>query len=166
MSGNIRLLICNVCNTIEELEDFDGPPELDTLLDNLASRHAFPSGERHVGNLVSVPLDYWGKKEVRREIIRQIREGSGGISELDSRFYETRDTFKDDALTCWKRHNRTTNCGDYRHPSKRLIPDTENDWRNAGISRPKSNPALDRYLCDFCPYHRVVVEIEKKKRGI
>jgi hypothetical protein len=161
----IRLLLCNVCNSIEELEDFSGPPEYDTLLINLLYPHKFPSGDEHKGHLLRIEKKSWDNKTARREIIKQIREGSGGLKEQDSKFYETRDTFRDDALTCWKQHNRTTNCGDYKSESKRLVPDTRDDWKQAGIYRPKKTP-WDRYLCNFCPFESVVKQIEMKKRGM
>lgn len=162
----IRLLLCLECSTIEELPDYEGDPREDHLLEVLISKHEYPSGLRHLGDLIKLDKAVWDNKNSKREVIKQIRKGSGGIDEFDAKFYETKNTFMEDALHCWKvKHNRTINCGDYRSEPKRLVPDTKDDWKQAGVTRPKKT-AFDRYLCDFCPYHRVVVETEKHKRGL
>jgi hypothetical protein len=162
----VRILICMVCNTIESFPDYSGPPQYDYLLENLLSRHEFDSGTRHVGHLGNVLKNIWDKKDTRDKIVKQIREGTGGLDELDKGFYDVKDTFREDALHCWTvKHNRTTDCGDYKSESKRLLPDTKDDWKQLGIKRP-AKTSFDRYLCNFCPYESVVMEIEKHKRGL
>lgn len=162
MAEQIRLLLCLECKSIEELPDYEGDPREDHLLEVLISNHEYPSGLRHLGDLIKLDKVVWDNKNSRREVIKQIRKGSGGIDEFDAKFYETKDTFRDDALTCWKRHNRTTNCEEYHADHKRLVPDTKDDWKQAGIRRPNKTP-FDRYLCDFCPMASVVYEINKKR---
>jgi len=55
----IRLLVCLVCETIEELPDYDGPVQYDYLLEISVEKHKFPSGEEHKGRLFKVPVKTW-----------------------------------------------------------------------------------------------------------
>ncbi|MFD9947195.1 hypothetical protein ACFWYW_23915 [Nonomuraea sp. NPDC059023] len=156
----IRLLLCGTCTTIEELPDHHGPVESDDLLAYLASRHRFPSGTPHAGGqLFDVEEKHWRNTETRKQIVDQINARSG--EGLGRSFYELKDTFKEDAFTCWKKHNRTTNCGDFKSEAKRLTPDTAAERKAAGLGKARSN----RFLCEFCPHFSVVMQRMRAARG-
>lgn len=150
---DLRILWCLVCDTLEELPLFDGDPDDDVLLAVLVGRHQFPSGEPHKGHLFRVPQLQWENVEVRKRIIEQFKSGgSKGIDEFDEKFYATKDTFKEDAMTCYAHHLRPTGaCPDYRSEKKMLVPDTKAERKDAGLPDPKKAPGPKRYLCDFCP---------------
>lgn len=150
---DMRVLWCLVCDTLEELPLFDGDPDNDVLLEILVQRHQFPSGEPHKGHLLRVPQLQWENIEIRKRIIEQMKAGgSKGLAEFDERFYESRDTFKEDAMACYSAHLRPKGaCPDWRSEKKMLLPDTKAERKDAGLPDPKKAPGPKRYLCDFCP---------------
>lgn len=151
----VRLLGCQQCRTIEEIPDYDGPPEYDHLLNNLVKRHE-TNGAKHIGALFKVPAKQWKDTNVQRDVSKQIAEKlSGGETGLGSAYYDLKNTFQADAMSCWtKEHNRNPACSDYRSDRKRLTPDTAADRKAAGLPEYRSNK--DAYLCDFCPVQMLV----------
>lgn len=157
-----RLLLCLECQTLEQLEDFQGDPRDDVILETLVSRHVFPSGEPHKGQLMDVAAKHWDSRATRAAIQRQIRESSGHTG-LDSEFYAAKDTFTEDALKCFAAHNRNPVCPDYKSDAKIILPDTAGERRELGLSvkdRPK------RWLCEFCPVHSLVKQAQYQKAGL
>ena len=161
----IRLLFCLVCQTIEELPPYEGDPELDILLKIACEAHVFPSGEPHKGKLFVIPIRAWAHKESRREVIRQIKGGgSKGLDELDDKFYESRSTFMEDAMSCYKAHNKPKDgCEEWHDEGKMLIPATERERMKEGMGRYKDSPGKKTYLCDFCP---VAIGVAQRKRKL
>lgn len=161
---DVRLLHCLVCDTIEELPPYEGPPELDYLLQIAVEPHKFESGLEHVGKLYSIPLKAWANQEAKREVIRQIKGGGSlGLAEIDESYYDTRSTFMEDAMKCYQAHNKPKDgCGDWQRADKRLVPQTHKARKEAGMERPEDAPGPKTYLCDFCPV-RVAVEHRKQK---
>lgn len=152
--GQIRLLACQQCCTIEELPDFEGPAEHDHLLNNLVERHQ-TNGVKHIGGLFKIPADKWADSNVQRDVGKQIADKmSGGETGLGSSFYDLKNTFQADAMQCWKQHQRNPACSDYRSDSKRLTPGTKAERKAAGLPEYRSNK--DVYLCDFCPVQSLV----------
>jgi hypothetical protein len=103
----IRLLRCFVCETWEELPDYEGRSDQDYLLQIAVEKHVFPSGDPHVGKLFKVPVKVWANPEERRAVLDQLgRGGSKGLDDLDpdKKFYETKMTFASDAMECWIKH--------------------------------------------------------------
>lgn len=147
--AKIRLLHCHECGTIEELPDFDGPPEYDSVLEYVAGRHE-TNGYRHVGKLYDVEERVWELKNLRNALIEQIRGRlSSGLAAFDSSFYDTRDTLRADALSCYSAHLRPKEgCSDWRTQRKMLLPPTRQDRKEVGLSM---EGAPKRWLCDFCP---------------
>lgn len=145
----IRLLVCRTCKSIEELPDWEGSPESDTLLNISVQKHQQPT--EHIGILLKFPLRYWVVPKVKEEIIKQIRGGSTGLDVISNNFYQTKMTFHDDAMTCWGAHLRPKGqCPDYKSDKKLLKPDTAAERKAAGLERPgEAGPKV--YLCDFCP---------------
>ncbi len=154
----VRLLICHVCGTIDEIPWYEGNPKDDRLLEYRLANHKFPSGEPHTGDLAVVNQADWKVKHVRNQILQKLGEGRQAAG-LGDDFYSLKDNFQADAMTCWKAHNHTTNCTDYHRESKRLVPDTRGDRKELGLS-PKARPNI--WLCDFCP---VQGHIDSKKFG-
>lgn len=121
----------------------------------------------HLGCRVSlgdIDEKTWDNAAARPAIIRQAVEytfGAGKAGGLGGEFYDVRSTFSEDAMTCWKRHNRTKNCGDYQSDRMRLYPDTGADRKEAGLD-PKMRPATT--LCQFCPYHGIVVQRQRSEK--
>lgn len=170
--AKIRLLACQQCKTIEELPDFDGPPEYDVLLSHLLEKHKTPGGTPHIGQLFDVDKDKWenGDKntpasKVREDVARQISVRlSGGETGLGSPFYALHDTYKEDAMTCWKRHQRIPGCNDYKSEKMRLTPGTNAERKELGLDKYRSD--RDVYLCQFCPVHSLVEQAQRAKAGL
>lgn len=150
---HIRLLVCKNCKTIEPLPDYTGDPEHDHLLNYLVQPHR-TNGEEHIGQLATVQADQWNNPVIQREIRKKLVAEFGGETGLGSEFYNTRDTFREDAMSCWKQHQRNPDCNDYKSDQKRLTPGTAEARREAGMSAYRSQH--DRYLCEFCPVHSLV----------
>jgi hypothetical protein len=166
----IRLLRCFVCETWEELPDYEGPSDRDYLLEITLEKHKFPSGDPHVGKLFKVPVKTWSNAEERKAVLEQLGKGaSRGLDEIDpdKSFYETKMQFAQDAMSCWERHNRTTTtCDDYESPAKRLLPDTAKERAEVGMPLPEHLDGPKIYTCHFCPYHGQVVQRKRKIMGM
>lgn len=166
----IRLLVCLVCNSIEELPDYDGPSNHDYLLEISLEKHKFPSGDPHVGKLFKLPVKSWANPEQKQAIMDQLNQGgSRGLDDLDPEksFYETKMTFAQDAMECWQRHNKPkANCDDYQSNSKRLLPDTAKERGELGLPKPEHLDGPKIYTCNFCPYHGEVVQRKRKFLGM
>jgi hypothetical protein len=160
---HVRILVCHVCQSVEELPDWDGPVEHDQILDYKTEPHTFPSGTPHKGILVRVPTKSWESQEFKDSFIDQIEQmvGPGYGDGVPGLQYDLKSNFKQDAMKCWKEHKRTTDCGDYQSKNKALYADTKAERREAGMdislsARPK------HFLCDYCPVQSI---IDQKKRA-
>jgi hypothetical protein len=168
----IRLLVCLVCETIEELPDYEGPVQYDYLLEISVEKHKFPSGEEHKGRLFKVPVKSWANSKDKKEILDQLKAGgSRGLDELDpeKKFYETKMTFAQEAMSCWEKHNRvtlSTGCEDYESPSKRLLPDTAKERGELGLPKPEHLQGPKVFSCHFCPYHGQVIQRRRQIAGL
>lgn len=152
MSDKIRLLLCLECKSLEPLPDYKGDPHNDWDLKYVIEKHAYPSGEKHKGNLIDVPKQFWDDPNHRASIQKQIQEGLVGGG-LPSEFYDIKDTLNEDALACFQRHNRNPGCPDFRSNEKRLSAGTDKQRKDLGLAPLRSN----RFLCDHCPVMSVVV---------
>ena len=163
-----RLLYCLVCQTLEELPPYEGDPELDVLLTIACETHVFPSGEPHKGKLYVLPIRVWAKTESKKEVIRQIKGGgSKGLAEVDDTFYDSRSTFMEDAMSCYRQHNKPKDgCADWHASDKMLIPATEKERKKEGLESYKDSPGKKTYLCDFCPVAIGVAERKRKLLGM
>lgn len=164
----MRLLVCGHCKTIEELPDYNGPVEYDTLLENLVSRHVYPNGEPHapatLGNVTDAEYAKPGAKEqIAREIAAKF---AGGETGLGTEFYDTRDTFREDAMACFNKHLRNPGCPDYKSDSKRLTSDSQREIKKEFKVDVAANPINRRFLCEFCPVHSLVEQAARRKAGL
>lgn len=150
---HIRILVCKDCKTIEPLPDYEGDPEHDLLLYYLVKPHC-TNGLEHIGMLARVERKDWDDPRIQREIATRLVAKFGGETGLGSDFYNTRDTFRDDAMSCFKQHHRNPDCNDYHSDAKRLTPGTAAARKEAGLGPYRTSH--DRYLCDFCPVSSMV----------
>jgi hypothetical protein len=168
----IRLLLCLVCNTLEELPDYEGRSDQDYLLEISLEKHKFPSGEEHKGKLFKLPVKTWADGAQREEILKQLSTGARGLDVLngensDKNFYETKMQFAEDAMACWIKHNQPKNdCDDYQKPSKRLLPDTAKERGELGLPKPEHVDGPKIFTCNFCPYHGEVVQRKRRILGM
>lgn len=160
-----RLLYCLVCQSLDELPPYDGEPELDHLLAVACEQHVFDSGDPHKGKLFVLPLRAWAHADSRKEIIRQIKGGgSAGLAEIDDTFYDSRSMFLEDAMSCYKKHNKPKDgCPDWHDNNLMLIPKTEKDRIKEGLGKYKDSPGQKTYLCDFCP---VAIGVAQRKQQL
>lgn len=158
----LRLLHCHICGTLDEVPWYEGSPERDDLLEIVMSKHE-NNGVRHVGKLYDVEERVWQLPNLKNQIIEQIKGGSQGLAAFDPKFYDTRDTFKDDAMACYNAHLRPKGmCPEYRDKRKILRPDTKQERKDAGLRSPTTGLAPITYLCQFCP---VDSWVKAKQRG-
>lgn len=161
--AKIRLLHCKDCRTIDVIPDFDGPPEYDTLLEIALSKHE-TGGYRHIGKLYDVEERVWKLENMRRALIEQIKGGgSSGLATFDSSFYDVRDQFAEDAMSCYQAHLSPKGaCPDWKSDRKMLLPDTKAERKEVGLDAPRKGTAPVQYLCQHCP---VNAYMERKSRG-
>jgi hypothetical protein len=166
----IRLLRCMVCETWEELPDYDGPTEMDYLLEIAIERHVFPSGEPHKGKLFKVPVKSWMTPEQRKAVLDQLGAGgSRGLDELDPEksFYDTKSQFMDDAMNCYKAHLQPKlGCTDYGAADKRLLPNSAKERKELNLPKPEHAEGPKIYLCNFCPVHSIVTTNKRMAAGM
>lgn len=165
MSDKLRLLICHDCESIQELPWYDGDPRQDDTLNYRVAEHRFPNGDEHRGVLATVPVDHWEKASHRQEIVEKITTASGRpgtAAGLGATYYDVKSNFQQDAITCWKKHSRTSDCAEWRGDHKRLYPDTKADRKELGLN-PKERP--NTWLCDFCPVTSIYAQKRNAARG-
>jgi hypothetical protein len=163
----IRVLYCWNCKTIEELPDFEGNPDDDNLLAIIIEPHV-TTGVPHKGTLFKIGVKIWSVESQRKAIIDQMRDQiSGGLSNLDPDYYTTRATFHEDALKCYAKHLRPENsCTDWKSESKRLVPNTAAERKDAGLVSPTASAGTRVYLCDFCPVKSKVMTKQRAAAGM
>ena len=162
MTAHIRLLLCHVCKTMDEIPDYEGNPDNDDTLSTIVHRHAMKHPDRmNSGQLLKVNQKDWDSPSTRAAIEKAISE-SAGHTGFDTSYYETKAVFQEEAMTCWKKHNRTTNCGDYKSKGKLLQPGTNAERKSEGLARYQSNT----YLCQMCPMESLVISAARKKAGM
>jgi hypothetical protein len=158
--------VCRECQTVEELPLYDGPKELesqDPVLDNLVHRHVQKHGNMNPEGaaLLVAPEDpcncqvcrgratFW--EAHRTEVLKNLGERWTGFH---PEFYATKDTYREDALKCYKAHRRPkgTDCIDWRADHRRLTPE---GWKGREV-----------YLCDFCPVASTVMTEIRHRKGM
>ena len=159
----VRLLFCHTCQSVDEIPDFDGPAQYDHLLEFRTRQHAFADGRPHRGIL--------GRAENKRSAIsaaidqmaNMVVPGSG--TGLGQQMYDLRDNYRAEAMQCWKAHNRTSDCDEYRSDPKRLWIDTRAERKAEGLTTNRDERP-NVWLCDHCPVHSVVQQRQRKAAGL
>lgn len=150
----MRLLQCLDCLTVDELPDYDGPPDYDSLLQYVIDeKHKKLGGvEDHRGILLRVEDEDW--KKHKDEILKEMWAKTTGF---EPEFYASRSTFGEDAGKCWsEKHNRPTFCADFKSEKMRIQNPTKEGWNS-------KNPKDMVFLCDFCVVRSNVMSIENSK---
>jgi hypothetical protein len=169
-----NLLICKTCKTIEELPytktgEYLGQGKYkqddNPFVQQAADRHP-----DHVGApLMDVQFAVWMTQKYKDGVVEQLREtffGKGASQGLDvfgTGFYGLKDTYSQDAMSCWKIHNSPKGqCDDYKSERKLLDPGTSKERAAEGLG--KSN--IKVYLCDFCPVKMYNQKKAYEERGL
>ena len=172
----ILLLICKTCKSIQELPyskagKYLGEGKYDQT-DNPFLRDAIGSCERqgHMGMLTDVNFVYWMTPKIKESIIAQIKETftggdniAKGLDIFGTGFYDLKDTYSADAMSCWKLHNSPKGqCSDYKVDRKLLNAGTDKERKE--VKMEKSN--IKVYLCDFCPVKMYNQKRAYEERGL
>jgi hypothetical protein len=172
----ILLLICKTCKTIEEIPylktgTYLGEGKYDQT-DNpfLAEINAPHERKGCYGVLTDVNWVYWMTPKVKESIIAQLKEQftgkgalSSGLDVFGTGFYDLKDTYSADAMSCYAIHNKPKGqCSDYKVDRKIITPDTSAERKAAGLG--KSTAKI--YLCDFCPVKMYNQQKAYKERGL
>lgn len=165
----IRLLVCHTCKSMTPIPDYQGPADHDEMLQARVAEHQYPGSNPtrgHHMDLGKISEASWDNKSLRAQIVAEIQKqtvGSGqgeGLGEL----YDVKNNFAEDAMRCWRfEHGRTSNCDDYMSSGKLILADSEAERRDLGLD-PKARASIS--LCQFCPYHSVVMQRKRKARGL
>jgi hypothetical protein len=107
--------------------------------------------------------------KVKESVVAQLREtffGKGASQGLDvfgTNFYGLKDTYSQDAMSCWKVHNSPKGqCADYKVDRKLLSAGTAEDRKKEGLAK----STIKVYLCDFCPVKMYNQQKAYKERGL
>jgi len=172
----VNLLVCKTYKTIEEVPytktgKYLGEGKYDQS-DNPFLEPIVAPHERggHMGILTDVNFVYWMTPSVKASIIAQVKEQftgktsplMAGLDALGTNFYDTKDTYSQDAMRCWQLHNRTKDCGEYKSDRKLLSAGTEKDRKAEGLAK----STIKVYLCDFCPVKMARQAKAVKARGL
>jgi hypothetical protein len=176
MSGDgtlLRILVCHTCKAMVPIPDVPGGRGDDEMLMARVMEHQFPPV--HHGNevqsrphemiLCRLPEALWNNASLRANVVKEIQAHVGGAGDGEGlgELYDVRNNFMEDAMACWRfEHGRTTNCGDYMSDKKKILSDSAADRRELGLN-PKTRASVK--LCQFCPYHSVVVQRARKAKG-
>lgn len=160
----MRLLLCRECKTLEEIPDYEGPVELDHLLNELVRRHnekdaQYPEDKKPhdgpVATLMKVENRDW---ELHRgAILERMRSKDQGFGE--PWIQEAHNTYKEDAHRCWIAHRKpgrddTLDCPDYRSDNRRIGRPTP-EGRKV-VKELYKLKVKDPHICDWCPYETTV----------
>ena len=153
----VRLLFCHSCRSVQAVPEFFGPVEYDDLLNARLAEHTFADNRSHELVVGDIEEAQWDKKTVQDQVIGQMAQDMGYVppgsaTGLGPTFYAVKATYEIDALDCWKKHRRTTDCGDFHSDGKRILPDTRGDRKELGLST-RRQPI---FLCDFCPIKSIM----------
>lgn len=155
----LLLLVCYQCKSIEEIPyvksgKYLGDGKYDQS-DNPFLPLVVEPHEKggHLGRLIDIPTVAWvGRPDIRKATIEKIKEQmlKGGSSGLDvfGDFYNVKDNYSADAMSCYALHNRPKGqCPDYKSDRKAIQPNTTDERKELGLGKSK----VKIYLCDFCP---------------
>ena len=108
--------------------------------------------------------------KIKESIVAQIKDTftggknmASGLDVFGTGFYDLKDTYSADAMSCWKIHNQPKGqCSDYKAERKLLNAGTDQERRAEGLG--KANIRV--FLCDFCPVKMYNQQKAYKERGL
>lgn len=170
----LRILVCHTCKAMVPIPDVPGGRGDDEMLMARVMEHQFPPEHRgrevfarpHEMILCRIPETLWNNSSLRPQVVKEIQKHVGGAGEGEGlgELYDVRNNFMEDAMDCWrKEHGRTSNCGDYMSDKKKILADSVSERRELGLD-PTIRASVK--LCQFCPYHSVVMQRKRKARGL
>ena len=163
MTDYVRLLFCHDCQSVDQLPDYDGPVDHDYTLAHRVAQHQFPNGEAHHGIMGRAEDTPTAISAAIDQMASMVKPGEG--SGLGQPMYDLRDNYKAESMSCWKKHNRTSDCGDYRSDKMRLWADTKADRKAEGLATNRDERP-NAWLCDFCVVHSLVQQKQAQARGL
>lgn len=169
----MRLFLCSFCKTVEEAPDYLGNEEVDPIVEDLMLRHtqrdpmAHGSDRMRNSPFALRPIDPDDSRgftsdevwEYRREdVLARLKTQNEKVG-FDVWAYEAMNSYAEDALKCYSRHNRPDlgagkPCIDFWNDSKRIGRPTRE-----GRQTLKENEKLgtaDPHICQWCPYFSTV----------
>lgn len=178
MAKRLRLIVCTRCETVEPVEwcaekagaDPDcGHAQCEQALQARMIEHTVSQPTGHYFHadlgLFDVSEDEWNKLTTRKEILKNLRPPGSAVP-YGADMYDLKSTYHQDASKCWKQHNRTRNCQDYKAASKRLVPPTRELRKDLGMeTRDKKRPT-SAFLCDYCPVQSIVMQRQRDAAGM
>jgi hypothetical protein len=172
----ILLLVCKTCKSIEEMPyvktgKYLGDGKYDQT-DNpyLAESNAPHERKGCYGALVDINWVYWMTPKIKESIVAQIKDQftsksplAAGLDVFGTGFYDLKDTFSADAMSCWKVHQSPKGqCPDYKTERKLLKPGTDKERAAEGLAK----STIKVHLCDFCPVKMYNQQKAYKERGL
>jgi len=147
----------------DQVPDFSGPADYDYLLQFRVDQHQFVDGTPHRGLLARCEDKPTVIQAAMDQMAATVRPGQG--TGLGQQLYDLRDNYQAEAMGCWKRHGRTSDCADYRSEPKRLWIDTRAERKAEGLSV-KRDERPNIWLCDHCPVHSLVMQKKRIAAGL
>lgn len=166
----MRLLYCNVCRSVDEVPDYEGPEKVDPLVEKVLMKHNLRDPMAHGGQstlpfrLAQCSTEDWMMH--REVVLKRLNEDITQCG-FPAWMGESHNTFIEDAHQCWRKHRWPKEgqpCLDYWSESKRIGRPTE-EGRRALKDNYKLGPQ-DPHLCQWCPYHTVVTTEKRHRRGM
>jgi NADH:ubiquinone oxidoreductase subunit len=169
------LFFCHPCHTIDEIPGYEpDKADYDARIDHIYLSHIrrHPSTEDRFilewAALAFVPTRHWKDPEYNKQIKTKLLEGMGKGG-FDQNFYDTQNTFKADAMECYKRHgnpayksNTQPKCTDYLDHKMEIKPNTNAERKKAGLPTYDETKAKRSFICEYCPYHQSVITETRK----
>jgi hypothetical protein len=163
MTDYVRLLFCHDCQSVDQLPDYAGPVDHDYTLAHRVGQHQFPNGEPHRGIMGKAEDTPTSISAAIDQMASMVKPGAG--TGLGQPMYDLRDNYKAESMACWKKHNRTSDCGDYRADKMRLWADTKADRKAEGLATNREERP-NAWLCDFCVVHSLVQQKQAQAQGL
>jgi uncharacterized protein YlaI len=164
----IRLWICHECKSVDAIpwcgEDpnCEHPMCVDALEYRVAPHRLASDSRRFHGqvNLADIEKSLWDKYSTREDVLVKLQQivDPGAGSGLGQPLYTIAQNFDADASACWRQHNRTHNCQDFKSQSKRLVPDTKAERKDLGLETRGRHRPTQTYLCDWCPVKSIMMQ--------
>jgi hypothetical protein len=155
----MRIAYCYHCQSMTKVEPYDGPPEFDQHLQRWIDEHLHGmSLDDHPGGRIFIKeasnFDHSGEagSAIEEQMVEEVRSE---LAEANLEVYAMRDSVKEDAVKCHRKHGQphypVKLCADYKAESKSL-------------GRKDVPEQFRQYQCTYCPYEETV-GFEKRWRA-